>query len=331
MPRRRSSGANSVYRTQRIAPQPQPLGRPVTPRPHPVIPEWLWRDGLIALVIAAIVSASTIFVQYRIDEDRAARELRAANLNFVRDKSSGDGQELKPFNSFDLSGQNMSGLQLVGANFSDANLDGSSFSSSDLELAIFARTSARDATFDMSEMEFAILHQTDFSRAKFRNASLPRNMMHVRMLDVDLRRASLPADIDFSASDLRGVNLENKDLHNARFARNLTPSYGGSDLSGANLSGANLADVEFGVVVTDGLASQKVALISYFIDQVGVENVILDDPHRGNSEFYKNNVLVGETKLVDICYNSETIWPTNFTPPPNNPATCDKFEGSATN
>ena len=112
----------------------------------------------------------------------------------------------------DLSGANLSHADLTGANLSGASLSGSSLSRADLRDACLCHTNLSDVNLTRANLSRANLY-----RAKLSGASLYR-------------------------ADLTGANLSRADLYGASlYGANLY----GANLYGASLYGANNADLIF--------------------------------------------------------------------------------------
>lgn len=322
MPRRRPSGPRSIYRTPRLTQHhTAPPQAPAQPRRRRV-PEWVWRDGFVALLVAAIVSATTIVVQYRIDEDRAARELRAANLSFVRDKASRDTEASKPFNYLDLSNQNMNGLRLSGADFTGANLDGSRLVNALLDSANFKDASLRGANMFRVNLFGSNMLFSDMSEAQLGTADMPGGLILTKMRDADLFGAYMPDGANLSGSDLRGANLEGVSLSSAILAAR---DVGGADLSGANLTDADLSNAILGDTKKAAANEDLQAAVNLIKSDYSPETLDLTRDGFSASFPHQDSFLPG-AKIVDICYTSETKWPAGFNPPPSNQYTCDKFK-----
>ena len=201
------------------APEPAPEPAPVPARTEP---QWWVRDIVIVIAVGALLAAATTAVQWKIDDDRADRELRAANLTFVRDKSSPDADVPRPFNGIDLIGQNLAGLDLQ-----KAALTASDLSHSNLEVTDLQDATLRDADLSDVDASGVNLSGADITDGNLAGADLSAS----RLVGTTLYGANL-AGADLSNADLRGADLR------------------GANLSGANLDDADLTDVNLAV---DGL------------------------------------------------------------------------------
>lgn len=181
-------------------------------------PPWLIRDGLLALVIGALL----VGVQFYLDERRSDREQsiesgraalaeRLENLRYVRERADTrtfDGIHYKSFDNFDLAGMNFAGLRLSQAVFWGANLNRTDFSTADLTGASFG---SGDLPPGSGTGEGAI-----FKKAKLWNAV-------------------------FSGWDGDGADFSSASLLNARFTEG---SYVGTNFAKADLTGAHLANTD---------------------------------------------------------------------------------------
>lgn len=255
---------------------------------------------LIAFITGGIVAWGTIVAQQEIDDTRADRLLRAANLTFIRDKSSPDPDLPRPFNGIDLAEQNLRGLELANAHFDEAKLNGAKFGAADLRGAQFNGADLSGAVLDFADLTKANLSGTDLRGAKLVSAQLPEaNLVTANLRNADLRNANLSgvslrggylAGADLEGADFSGAVLDFVDLNDAKLAgANLQDAkLPGADLRGADLSGANLEGVDLG----------------------------LANP----SQVYPN----GGSLSGGACWSETTEWG-EFEPPPSDPATCERF------
>lgn len=144
----------------------------------------------------------------------------------------------------DLSGANLSSINLRGvdlskanlrdadfswtdlgrANLSEANLSGSAFNKANLRESNLRKATLRGANFFEADLSEADLSGSNLRETKFMEASLNgANITNADLGEADLRLANL-FDTDFSKANLNKANLS------------------GSDLDGANFSQANLSD-----------------------------------------------------------------------------------------
>ncbi len=125
----------------------------------------------------------------------------------------------------DLSGANLSGMDLSEIRFNTANLIGVALSEADL----------RRANFQSADLSGADLFKVDLFGANLRRADLRgADLIRANLIEADLHEANL-SEADFSWADLIRVNLSRANLSRAAFIR--------TNLSEANLSQANLTRV----------------------------------------------------------------------------------------
>lgn len=142
-------------------------------------PHWLVRDGLLALVFGGLL----LGLQVRMDERLSERELaienarakqaeRLENLRYVRERSDDptglEGGIYKSFENLDLTGMNLSGLNLPRSLFWRATLDRTDFTSARLEGSSFGTTTglgpsgtAEGAIFRSARLERAMFYSWD--------------------------------------------------------------------------------------------------------------------------------------------------------------------------
>lgn len=158
-------------------------------------PHWLVRDGVLALLVGALLLGSQLYFDNRATHRGEGRAHLAAdqaerreNLRFVRDHSSTALVD-RPFAGIDLRGQNLQGLHLVGAVFTGAHLEGVDFEVADLESA---------------DLTSALLHGAKLTYADLRGAHLVgSDLTEADLSGADLRHASI------KGANLTGANLEN--------------------------------------------------------------------------------------------------------------------------
>ena len=220
------------------APRPEITG-------HPRVSFWI-RDVVVPLLIAVItggiVAWGTIHAQKDIDDTRADRLLRAANLTFVRDKSSPDPDLPRPFNGIDLAEQNLSGLRLEKAELETANLYRANLYRANLYRAVMPGADLRDANLQVTNLRDADLTGAKLGRANLIGANLNgANLGRANLIGANLNGADLSntelveaglSDAYLGSADLNGANLGTVDLRGANL--------GGADLRGASLFDANL-------------------------------------------------------------------------------------------
>lgn len=192
-------------------------------------PAWWVRDilvaGTVALIVSVITAFATVVTQQRIDDARTVRELQAANLAFVRERSSADPGLPRPFAGLDLRDQHLAGLKLRNADLSSANLSGAKLRRADL----------KGAVLESATLNGADLLSADLIDARMRGATLRgANLMFADMSGADLTGS------DFGGSDLYGAEFAGADLYGADFT--------GADLRAADLSGRNLSNADLNAV-----------------------------------------------------------------------------------
>jgi len=179
-------------------------------------PPWWIRDGLVAFVVASVVSGVTLAYQSRLDDRRAehAQALadeqnrqaqRLENLRFVRDHSSTDPGETRHFAGFDLQDQDMSGLQLRGADFERADLREADLSLADLSSLI--GEGGRAASVSDANLTEAWLYGANLRGLTARQTIF----VDAQLGDADLTDAYLPWS-DFTDADLTSATLEGADF-----------------------------------------------------------------------------------------------------------------------
>ncbi|MDG4663225.1 pentapeptide repeat-containing protein [Mycobacterium sp. 236(2023)] len=98
-------------------------------------PRWWVRDIVIAMILGVVLAAGSIWGQKLVDDSRAIRDEaqqqaqtrhaeQLENLVFVRNLSSSEPTQARPFSHMDLEGMALVGLRLPGADFAYANLTG---------------------------------------------------------------------------------------------------------------------------------------------------------------------------------------------------------------
>jgi uncharacterized protein YjbI with pentapeptide repeats len=222
---------------------------------------------------------SSDFADLFVDLRTQLGELSPLNLHLIAPNVdlSGLTPDLKAlFRNFDLSGLDLSGVNLTGFDLSGMNLRGVKFLGATLDGVDLSDAFTLGADFDLGvdlsdaladvgallaairggtpglelgRFDFSGLDLSgiDFSGLDLRNLNL-RDALNVDLsgvtglFNVDLRGATLP-NVDLSGLDLRFANLE------------------GLDLSGFNLEGAKLIGAKLGGVVFDAVTNLKGSLL----------------------------------------------------------------------
>ena len=124
--------------------------------------------------------------------------LPPATRRFVRERSSADPAQPRPFSGFDLQDQQLAGLQLRGADFSNANLRNAILVATDLSSP---RNS--DGSFMLTDFTDADLDHANFGLRKFEFCVLLRGQLAVCA--------------DLACADLTGADLREAKLAGAEF------------------------------------------------------------------------------------------------------------------
>ncbi|HOW86439.1 MAG TPA: pentapeptide repeat-containing protein [Candidatus Aminicenantes bacterium] len=171
---------------------------------------------------------------------------RRKNTRIVPDLSGADLTEL------DLSGANfaksdLSGARLSGANLSGANLSRAKLFRADLSLADLSRANLFKANLSQADLGGANLNRADLSSAFLIRANLSgASLLESCLKEANLGQASLFRSqmakailrlTSFFKSDLTGADLSGTDLRGANFQEAVLEE---TCLRGANAAGANL-------------------------------------------------------------------------------------------
>ena len=199
-------------------------------------PPWLVRDGVVALIIGLLLLVSQLWFdvaqihrQETLENARSEHAEQLENLRFVRERSS-PRRLGRPFQEFNLHGQNLIGLQLAGADFTGSNLGDASLTLSNLRGADFS-----SADLSYARVNLADLRNAQFGEADLRGAAVNSVLRHAHLRDADLSRANL-LSADFTDAFLVDANLTEANLAESVLVR--------ADLSGADLTGADLTKVD---------------------------------------------------------------------------------------
>ncbi|MEZ5899071.1 MAG: pentapeptide repeat-containing protein [Hyphomicrobiaceae bacterium] len=193
-----------------------------------------------------------------------------------------------PGAKIDLTGKNLSELDLAGIDFrsamlartdlygsdlSGANLEGTDLSGSKLDRAIMTKTNFKGANLEgvtilkpsiFSTPDFNVAETPVFAGAHLKRARIAARMDSVNFRGADLSEASIgPFDMsvegglapsslmkgaDFTDANLQGVDIRNVDFTFGRFT--------GANLKGARLTSLNLTNADFsGADLTDAVFS----------------------------------------------------------------------------
>ena len=202
-----------------------------------------------------------------------ARRLEGAEAQSLRARV--EGASSRAFRDLDLTGADLSRLDLRGADFTGALLESSSFAGSDLTGATFDRAVvaradftgavAREASFREANLGAAVLHGCDLTGARFVDATLS----YASLRDAVCQRARFEKvfffevaldGADFTDAVAPDLLLHESDLSRACFAR--------ADLSGATLLKARGAGVRF-----TGAKLTRAALVECALDDADLTDV----------------------------------------------------------
>ena len=186
----------------------------------------------------------------------------------------------KNFADLNLSGLDLSYLQMPCADLSNSNLSGTKLTSANLEVANLSRVNLENA-----DLKWINIVRANLNRANLRGVNMSNlDLGMANLEEANLEGASL-FNIRLGGTNLTGANLSNIDLKRAWLNKvslrnaNLT----GADLTGANLqgsdlTGANLTNAKFDgvcwleVQIDPSILSEKDALI-WRISNQGVDDL----------------------------------------------------------
>ena len=195
-------------------------------------PPWWFRDVVIVAVISLLVLWATMVIDdQRADRDRqitaaaTTQGERAENLRFLRDRSSADVAVARPFNGFDLTGQNLAGLSLWNADFQRANLAGTDMTETDLTKADLTFANFQNANMASVTLVDAFGVGAQLTSANLDSANLQgmvavgavfvgANLSDAVLTEADLRSAVL-RDSNLTSANLEGADLTDADLSGA--------------------------------------------------------------------------------------------------------------------
>ena len=113
------------------------------------------------------------------------------------------------------------------------------------------------------------------------------------------------AGADFARADLAGANLADADLSRANLAR--------TDLSDANLTQASLRGSYLGPEQIRDAPDRQGA------DLGGADLTDADLTDADLSHANLADATLDRTRLINVFYDSQTVWPSGFSPPPSRP------------
>jgi uncharacterized protein YjbI with pentapeptide repeats len=157
----------------------------------------LMRKLLEEVVFGIVVALAVFVVTWHFETQRADNDQRLENLRFVREHSSDDLNQPRPFRGLDLAHQNLSGLrlpqaQLVGANLAKADLrftllSGAQFRAANLQEAQSTQTSLNGTQFIYAQLHGAWIDKSFAKNASFKGSNL--------------------SDVNFSGTSLQGADF----------------------------------------------------------------------------------------------------------------------------
>jgi len=157
----------------------------------------------------------------------------------------------------DLSGGDLSGLNMIGANLDDVN-----FASTDLRGAVMINCTARHADFEHANLEKAKLQGADFTSANFTRASL----RDCNATGTVFKNAIL-MEADLTGANCTAAHFENANLLNAFFynAQVKGANFEGTNIHEANLYSDQFVDANIPLEVVGGVEQKQKTGIQYAI------------------------------------------------------------------
>lgn len=154
---------------------------------------------LFEQVVFGIVAGLAVFVvTWHFESQRANNDQRLENLRFVRERSSEDLDQPRPFRGLDLANQNLSGLRLPHAELSGANLV-----KADLRFVQLSGAKVHAVNLEGARLTQTTLGGTEFIGAQLTGASIERAFAQGAV---------------FTGSDLSGTSFSGTALYGADFS-----------------------------------------------------------------------------------------------------------------
>lgn len=212
---------------RRLPSQDALSGEALEPKDSLREPPWWVRDVIVAVLIGLMLTLA----QWTLDNRRSDREderedqraldtLQIENLRFVRERS-GPSDIVRPFESLDLRGMNISGLDLGHADFTDALLSqsdmsgmvvlGGGFIEANLDGAKVASLKAKDGNFTGASIRDVRFWAADLRGARWQEALLE----DVAFVETTLRAAEF-GDVDLARVTFNKTDLRAADLYDVR-------------------------------------------------------------------------------------------------------------------
>jgi uncharacterized protein YjbI with pentapeptide repeats len=192
----------------------------------------------------------------------------------------------------DLSGQNLSQINLSDLNLNGANLSRTDLSGANLRGVDLHNADLRGANLHGADLTYIKLRSTNLQRANLSRANLSgANLNGSYLSRINLSSANL-CDATLSGADLRGTNLSGADLSGANLRHtNLTKA----NLPTANLSGVNLLKANLNGADLSGANLQNTNLSSAKLNEANLTNVNFADSNAVGPELV--DVFWGDTNL----------------------------------
>ncbi len=245
----------------------------------------------------------------------AAHHVRAAVVAAHRE---GESFELR-----DLTGADLSGLDLSGTCFREAflervNFSGTNLSGADFTKAVLARSTFTGAHLDGCCFEDASLSAADLRGIEFKNANMKRAFLcqsdlrttsfHGCELDeVDFAEATF-GDTDFSESNAPEMTFYENDLRGCRFTNAVITdvNFLDADVSGVDFGGADLTSATFLNVKGDGakFVGSKLVEASFVLGcsfkECDFRGACLDDATFRGTKLEDSNFDMAQLKETDF-------------------------------
>jgi uncharacterized protein YjbI with pentapeptide repeats len=251
--------------------------------------------GLISaaiLITGTFINAASAKRDEQHADDQARHAVQLENLRFVRDRAL-TGKPPYPFASFDLRDQDLSRLQLPGADFRGANLSGADLSGADVSGCV---------------CDGAVFSKAWLDSTKFSGATLTRAVFNGAMLEGALFNPPDAFDGSVESSEL--VNAQNAHFDNAYL---VYAQFRKATLNGAHFSNAQLENADFGAASLFGANFSNANLLHATLNALDLDKADFTNAYLVGADF--SLAHLENVKLDGIYYDTSTKWPAGFRPP----------------
>jgi uncharacterized protein YjbI with pentapeptide repeats len=194
----------------------------------------------------------------------------------------------------DLAGVALAGADLGQVELHGATLDGADLTDADLSATNLSGASLRNASLRNASVDIADLRGADLTGADLRNASFDARLdASTRLVNVDLRRATVGAYPSFVGVDARGARFDGAVLGSGIAGA-------AANISAARLANASFADAQMRQVTLDGADLHAADLSGAMLYRASLRDADLHDADLSDADLGLADLRGADLRGVDL-------------------------------